>query len=144
MARPVQQAAALLLAMACTVALLMLQLRPCAGQQQQQPPSPGYYPSATLRPLAFSEGYRTLWGPEHQTVSPDGRSLTLWMDRSSGSGFKSARAYRNGYFGASVRVQPGYTAGVNTAFYVSHLSDCLSKCNGEQSTDALLGFGADA
>ena len=141
MARPVQQAAALLLAMACTVALRMLQLRPCAGQQQ--PPSPGYYPSATLRPLAFSEGYRTLWGPQHQTISPDGRSLTLWMDRSSGSGFKSARAYRNGYFGASVRVQPGYTAGVNTAFYVSHLSDCLSKCNGEQSSDALLGFGAD-
>ncbi len=35
-----------------------------------------------------------------------------------GSGFKSTRSYRNGYFGASIRVQPGYTAGVNTAFYV--------------------------
>jgi xyloglucan:xyloglucosyl transferase len=76
-------------------------------------------PSSSLRPLGFSEAYRTLWGSQHQTVSPDGKSLTLWMDSSSGSGFKSARAYRNGYFGASVRVQPGYTAGVNTAFYVS-------------------------
>ena len=37
----------------------------------------------------------------------------------SGSGFKSKRAYRNGYFGVSMKVQPGYTAGVNTAFYVS-------------------------
>lgn len=112
---PVRQATALLLA--CALApLLTLPLQPCAAQQ---PPSPGYYPSATLRSLAFSEAYRTLWGPQHQTLSPDGRSLTLWMDRSSGSGFKSARAYRSGYFGASVRVQPGYTAGVNTAFYVS-------------------------
>lgn len=103
--------------MACTLALLTLHLQPCRAQQQ--PPSPGYYPSTTLRSLAFSEAYQTLWGSQHQTLSPDGKSLTLWMDRSSGSGFKSARAYRNGYFGASVRVQPGYTAGVNTAFYVS-------------------------
>jgi xyloglucan:xyloglucosyl transferase len=73
-----------------------------------------------FRPLGFSEAYRTLWGAQHQTLSPDGKSLTLWMDSSSGSGFKSARAYRNGYFGASVRVQPGYTAGVNTAFYLSN------------------------
>ncbi|CAN6312032.1 unnamed protein product [Urochloa humidicola] len=108
-----QAAAALLLA--CALALLNLQ--PCRAQQ---PPSPGYYPSTTLRSLAFSEAYRTLWGPQHQSLSPDGKSLTLWMDRSSGSGFKSARAYRSGYFGASVRVQPGYTAGVNTAFYLSN------------------------
>ncbi|KAJ1296385.1 hypothetical protein BS78_01G296500 [Paspalum vaginatum] len=112
-----QQAAALLLA--CTLALLTLPLpQPCGAQQQ--PPSPGYYPSGMFRSLAFSEGYRTLWGSQHQTLSPDGKSLTLLMDRSSGSGFKSARAYRNGYFGASVRVQPGYTAGVNTAFYLSN------------------------
>jgi xyloglucan:xyloglucosyl transferase len=40
------------------------------------------------------------------------------MHRSTGSGFKSKRSYRNGYFGVSIKVQPGYTAGVNTAFYV--------------------------
>ncbi|CAL4940459.1 unnamed protein product [Urochloa decumbens] len=117
-ARPGDQSAALLLACALALLLLALQPQPCGAQQQ--PPSPGYYPSATLRSLAFSEAYRTLWGPQHQTLSPDGKSLTLWMDRSSGSGFKSARAYRSGYFGASVRVQPGYTAGVNTAFYLSN------------------------
>ncbi|RRT41553.1 hypothetical protein B296_00048240 [Ensete ventricosum] len=37
-----------------------------------------------------------------------------------GSGFKSNRPYRNGYFGASIKLQGGYTAGVNTAFYLSN------------------------
>ncbi|CAN1135573.1 Probable xyloglucan endotransglucosylase/hydrolase protein 32 [Linum perenne] len=36
----------------------------------------------------------------------------------SGSGFKSSKSYRSGYFGASIKLQAGYTAGVNTAFYV--------------------------
>ncbi|KAL6905288.1 hypothetical protein ACP4OV_002889 [Aristida adscensionis] len=114
MARPSGLSAAQASLLACMAALLML--RPCAAP----PPSPGYYPSTMYRSLAFSEAYRALWGQQHQTLSPDGKSLTLWMDSSSGSGFKSARAYRNGYFGASIRVQPGYTAGVNTAFYLSN------------------------
>ncbi|KAF0928579.1 hypothetical protein E2562_006024 [Oryza meyeriana var. granulata] len=95
--------------------LLLMLLHPSEAQ-----PSPGYYPSRMFRSLAFSDGYSTLWGPQHQTLSQDQKSLTLWMDRTSGSGFKSTRSYRNGYFGASIRVQPGYTAGVNTAFYLSN------------------------
>ncbi|KAG6504935.1 hypothetical protein ZIOFF_033757 [Zingiber officinale] len=39
---------------------------------------------------------------------------------SQGSGFKSKRSYRSGYFGASIKLQGGYTAGVNTAFYLSN------------------------
>ncbi|RCV46965.1 hypothetical protein SETIT_9G573900v2 [Setaria italica] len=92
-------------------------LHPPAAQAQ---PSPGYYPSSMVRSMAFSEGYVNLWGPQHQTLSQDQKALTLLMDRSSGSGFKSKRSYRNGYFGASIKVQPGYTAGVNTAFYLSN------------------------
>ncbi|CAN1135569.1 Probable xyloglucan endotransglucosylase/hydrolase protein 32 [Linum perenne] len=38
----------------------------------------------------------------------------------SGSGFKSSKSYRSGYFGASIKLQAGYTAGVNTAFYLSN------------------------
>uniref|UniRef100_A0A0E0CTT1 Xyloglucan endotransglucosylase/hydrolase n=1 Tax=Oryza meridionalis TaxID=40149 RepID=A0A0E0CTT1_9ORYZ len=83
-------------------------------------PSPGFYPSKTIRSMAFGEGYDNLWGAQHQTVSPDQTALTVWMDRSSGSGFKSKRSYRNGYFGASIKVPSGYTAGVNTAFYLSN------------------------
>jgi xyloglucan:xyloglucosyl transferase len=71
-----------------------------------------------VRSTPFSQPYSILWGPQHQSLSSDQTALTLWLDRSSGSGFKSKRAYRNGYFGVSMKVQPGYTAGVNTAFYV--------------------------
>ncbi|RRT33903.1 hypothetical protein B296_00046872 [Ensete ventricosum] len=31
----------------------------------------------------------------------------------TGSGFKSIRPFRNGYFGASIKLQPGYTAGLS-------------------------------
>lgn len=124
---------------------LMLQ---CVSSQ----PSPGYYPSSKLRTLDFYNRFANRWGPQHQSISQDQRSATIWLDKSSGdillntilnlkrnyiywsyililsvfallfvlgSGFKSTRPYRNGYFGASVKLQAGYTAGVNTAFYVS-------------------------
>ncbi|CAL9042186.1 probable xyloglucan endotransglucosylase/hydrolase protein 32 isoform X1 [Musa acuminata AAA Group] len=83
-------------------------------------PSPGYYPSSRIWPMRFYQGYSYLWGPQHQSVSQDQSSVTIWLDRSSGSGFKSNRPYRNGYFGASIKLQGGYTAGVNTAFYLSN------------------------
>lgn len=83
-------------------------------------PSPGYRPSSLLRPLRFSEAYSNLWGSQHQTLSQDQYFLTIWLDSTSGSGFKSNRPYRNGYFGASIKLQSGYTAGVNTAFYLSN------------------------
>ena len=37
----------------------------------------------------------------------------------AGSGFKSKHAYRNGYFATRIKLPAGYTAGTNTAFYVS-------------------------
>ncbi|XP_077221755.1 putative xyloglucan endotransglucosylase/hydrolase protein 32 [Tasmannia lanceolata] len=83
-------------------------------------PSPGYYPSSMFRPLGFYRGFTTLWGGQHQTVSQDQSSLTIWLDRNSGSGFKSTRPFRSGYFGASIKLQAGYTAGVITAFYLSN------------------------
>ncbi|KAG0491633.1 hypothetical protein HPP92_004686 [Vanilla planifolia] len=83
-------------------------------------PSPGYYPSSKLRLLSFSQGYKNLWGPGHQIVSQNQSSLTIWLDRSTGSGFKSKLPYRSGYFAASIKLQNGYTAGVNTAFYLSN------------------------
>lgn len=44
--------------------------------------------------------------------------LTCNFILSPGSGFKSVKPFRSGYFGASIKLQPGYTAGVITAFYV--------------------------
>ncbi|KAG1355003.1 Xyloglucan endotransglucosylase/hydrolase [Cocos nucifera] len=95
--------------------LLLLMLHSTFSQ-----PSPGYHPSSKFRPMSFYKGFNNLWGPQHQSVSQDQSSLTIWLDSTSGSGFKSIRPFRNGYFGASIKLQTGYTAGVITAFYLSN------------------------
>ncbi|RRT62660.1 hypothetical protein B296_00019395 [Ensete ventricosum] len=59
--------------------LVFLVLRTADAQ-----PSPGYHPSSSLSPITFYEGYRNLWGPQHQTISPDQYSTTIWLDTSSG------------------------------------------------------------
>ncbi|KAH9329121.1 hypothetical protein KI387_001229 [Taxus chinensis] len=73
-----------------------------------------------LRISKFSEGYANLWGGQHQNVSQDGSSVTLLLDKSSGSGFKSKEANMYGFFNAAVRLQGGYTAGIITSFYLSN------------------------
>ncbi|XP_058773990.1 xyloglucan endotransglucosylase/hydrolase protein 31-like [Vicia villosa] len=85
------------------------------------PPSPGYYPSSKVSPISFDHGFGNLWGPQHQKL--DQGSLKIWLDTTSGSGFKSLHSYRSGYFGASVKLQTGYTAGVITSFYLSNNQD---------------------
>ncbi|KAI5388999.1 putative xyloglucan endotransglucosylase/hydrolase protein 32, partial [Lathyrus oleraceus] len=87
----------------------------------QGPPSPGYYPSSKISPITFSQGFRNLWGPQHQRL--DQNSLTIWLDSNSGSGFKSLHSYKSGYFGAAIKLQPGYTAGVITSLYLSNNQD---------------------
>ncbi|CAK8536184.1 unnamed protein product [Lathyrus sativus] len=85
------------------------------------PPSPGYYPSSKVSPTSFDHGFRNLWGPQHQ--KQDQGTLKIWLDSSSGSGFKSLHSYRSGYFGVAVKLQTGYTAGVITSFYLSNNQD---------------------
>ncbi|KAK6138119.1 hypothetical protein DH2020_028136 [Rehmannia glutinosa] len=84
----------------------------------QGPPSPGYYPSSRIGSIGFNQGFRNLWGPQHQKL--DQGALTIWLDRSSGSGFKSLNPYSSGYFGAAIKLQSGYTAGVITSLYLSN------------------------
>ncbi|XP_040377167.1 xyloglucan endotransglucosylase/hydrolase protein 31-like [Oryza brachyantha] len=92
-----------------------------AAARAQEAPSPGLYPSKMFRSREFGRDFASLWGAEHQQQQETGpRGVTVWLDSRSGSGFKSRRAYRSGYFGAWVRLQPGYTAGVITAFYLSN------------------------
>ncbi|XP_010535628.1 PREDICTED: xyloglucan endotransglucosylase/hydrolase protein 31 [Tarenaya hassleriana] len=85
------------------------------------PPSPGYFPSSRISSSPFERVFRSLWGSQHQRVEQN--TITLWLDRSSGSGFKSLRPYKSGYFGASIKLQPGYTAGVDTSLYLSNNED---------------------
>ncbi|VVA34236.1 PREDICTED: xyloglucan [Prunus dulcis] len=89
-----------------------------SSNSAQGPPSPGYNPSSKISTVGFDQGFRNLWGLEHQNL--DQGALTIWLDSSSGSGFKSLHPYRSGYFGAAVKLQPGYTAGVITSFYLSN------------------------
>ncbi|GFS45789.1 xyloglucan endotransglucosylase/hydrolase 32 [Actinidia rufa] len=93
--------------------VLILMIQP--SNASSWPPSPGHYPSSKFRSMTFYQGFRNLWGPQHQRM--DNNALAIWLDSSSGSGFKSVRPFRSGYFGASIKLQPGYTAGVITAFY---------------------------
>ncbi|CAN1135557.1 Probable xyloglucan endotransglucosylase/hydrolase protein 32 [Linum perenne] len=98
--------------------LILLALSSSTSIVEARPPRPGFRPSFRFRSLPFYKGYNTLWGQSHQRVDRNG--VTIWLDKTSGSGFKSVKPFRSGYFGASVKLQPGYTAGVNTAFYLSN------------------------
>ncbi|RCV13028.1 hypothetical protein SEVIR_2G324800v4 [Setaria viridis] len=100
--------------------LLVLVVAISATSGADAQPSPGYYPSSRFRPIPFNRGYSNKWGPQHQTLSGDHSALTIWLDRTCGSGFKSKHAYRNGYFSTRIKLPAGYTAGTNTAFYLSN------------------------
>lgn len=106
--------------MALFVSLLIIFLFP-SSNCAQGPPSPGYYPSSRIGSMEFSQGFRNLWGPQHQRI--DQGTLALWLDRNSGSGFKSLSPYSSGYFGVAIKLHPGYTAGVITSFYLSNSED---------------------
>lgn len=99
------------------IATLLLMITHLSNAQT----SPGYKPSSQVAHVMFNQGYRTLWGSQHQSLQQD--TLTLWLDRTSGSGFKSLQRYQSGYFSASMKLQPGYTAGVITSFYLSNTED---------------------
>ncbi|GLJ44611.1 hypothetical protein SUGI_0937630 [Cryptomeria japonica] len=73
-----------------------------------------------FKAMKFPQGYSNLWGPQHQRVSKDKSSVTLTLDISSGSGFKSKKTYMYGFFNAALRLQSGYTAGIITSFYLSN------------------------
>ncbi|MBA0565145.1 hypothetical protein Gotri_009772, partial [Gossypium trilobum] len=90
---------------------LLLAFFMIASGNAQGPPSPGYSPSSRISSVTFNQGFRNLWGPQHQRV--DQGSLTIWLDKTSGSGFKSLEPYQSGYFGAAMKLQPGYTAGLS-------------------------------
>ncbi|CAH1420028.1 unnamed protein product [Lactuca virosa] len=101
--------------------LLLLFMFNSLANAQGNPPSPGYNPSSRVDTIAFNQAYKNLWGPQNQRL--DQSSLTIWLDKSSGSGFKSIESYKSGYFGTDVKLHPGYTAGVITSFYLSNNED---------------------
>lgn len=62
------------------ISVLLLLSFHCSNAQ----PNPGYYPSYQFKPSQFYRAFLNLWGPQHQTVTSDQSSTTIWLDRTSG------------------------------------------------------------
>lgn len=54
-----------------------------SSNSAQGPPPPGYNPSSKISTVGFDQGFRNLWGLEHQNL--DQGALTIWLDSSSGT-----------------------------------------------------------
>ncbi|KAI4979469.1 hypothetical protein ZWY2020_016222 [Hordeum vulgare] len=80
--------------------------------------------------VAFGEGYAPLFGFDNILRSADDRTVSLLLDRSTGSGFISSAMYEHGFFSASIKLPSDYTAGVVVAFYTSN-ADVYEKTHDE-------------
>ncbi|XP_072962660.1 probable xyloglucan endotransglucosylase/hydrolase protein 30 [Typha angustifolia] len=80
--------------------------------------------------IAFDEGYSPLFGYSNLVKSPDGRSVSIKLNRYTGSGFVSSDYYYHGFFSASIKLPSDYTAGVVVAFYLSN-GDVYEKTHDE-------------
>lgn len=112
---------ALLVLSVCTLLLSEAAGRPYSSHFRPYSSHVSTYPlTSQLSSVKFNQAFNVLWGPQHEQVTDDESGITIWLDRTSGSGFKSLRSYSSGYFSAAIKLQAGYTAGVNTAFYLSN------------------------
>ncbi|XP_077234285.1 putative xyloglucan endotransglucosylase/hydrolase protein 30 [Tasmannia lanceolata] len=81
-----------------------------------------------IPPLSFKDGYMPLFG--NLIHSPDDKTVSLHLDKTSGSGFNSSNLYKYGLFSASIKLPSDYTAGVVVAFYASN-GDIYEKTHDE-------------
>ena len=68
----------------------------------------------------IDDGLEVTWGDGRGSVSPDGQVLTLSLDRTSGSGFRSRDTYLFARTDVQIKLVPNNSAGTVTTFYVSH------------------------
>ncbi|KAF0917919.1 hypothetical protein E2562_021637 [Oryza meyeriana var. granulata] len=83
-----------------------------------------------LPTMAFEEGFSPLFGEDNMVKSADGRTVSITLNRYTGSGFISSDYYHHGFFSASIKLPKDHTAGVVVAFYLSN-GDVFEKTHDE-------------
>lgn len=74
--------------------------------------------SGHFQSLSFEDAYSVIWGDP--SITQDGRTVQLKLDKRSGCGFVSLENYMYGFYSASIKFPSDYTAGVVLAFYTSN------------------------
>eukprot|EP00250_Pteridium_aquilinum_P005634 c15700_g1_i1 orf=463-1356(-) len=67
----------------------------------------------------FQDNFIVTWGFDHVTASADGQALWLMLDNSSGSSMASKKSYLFGSVSMQIKLVPGNSAGVVTAYYMA-------------------------
>ncbi|XP_057858071.1 probable xyloglucan endotransglucosylase/hydrolase protein 8 [Cryptomeria japonica] len=71
----------------------------------------------------FDDNFNVMWAEDHVKTSENGHVWHLNLDQISGSGFQSKHKYRFGWFSMKLKLVPGDSAGVVTAYYMSSNND---------------------